>query len=592
MDNNSIAKILYEIGEYLEMQEVPFKPRAYEKVAQVIESLEEPVSAIYKKGGIKAVEEIPGVGLSIAEKIEELLKTGKLKYYDQLKKKTPVNLSELIKIEGLGPKGIKKLYQKLGIKDMADLEKAAKAGKISKMAGFGPKSEENILKGIGFAQSFGGRFLLGAIMPEVRKIEARLKGLKDVNRVEIAGSIRRRRETIGDADFLVISDKPKEIMDYFVSMPEVLKVLAHGDTKSSVKLRNGMDADLRVLPEESYGAALNYFTGSKTHNVALRQIAIKKGLTLSEYGLFKGTAEKRGKLVAGKSEEEIYKALGMDYIEPEMREMTGEIEAALRPPPRRGKQAQGKPNGLPKLIEYGAIKGDLQIQTNWTDGGNSIEEMAGAAIKAGLEYIAITDHTKRLAMTNGLDEKRILKQMAEIDVLNEKLKSKKEKFRILKGTECDILKDGSMDLPDSILSKLDVVGASVHSLFNLPKAEQTARIIRAMRNPHVDILFHPTGRILQRREPYEVDMDEIIKVAKETGTILEINASERSDLKDEYIKKCVEAGVKMAIDSDSHTANYFSVLEYGIAQARRGWVEKKDIINAWPLEKMLSFLKK
>ncbi|TSC89754.1 MAG: DNA polymerase (family X) [Parcubacteria group bacterium Gr01-1014_3] len=585
MDNNSIAKILYEVGEYLEMQEVPFKPRAYEKVAQVIESLEEPVLEIYKKGGLKAVEEIQGVGLSIAEKIEELLKTGKLKYYDQLKKKTPVNLSELSKIEGLGPKGIKKLYQKLGIKDMADLEKAAKAGKIGKLAGFGPKSEENILKGIGFAKSFGGRFLIGSVMPGIRQIQNRLRGLNNVKRVEVAGSTRRRKETIGDADFLVISDKPKEIMDYFVAMPEVLKVLAHGDTKSSVKLRNGMNADLRVLPEESYGAALNYFTGSKTHNVALRQIAIKKGLTLSEYGLFKGTAEKRGKLIAGKTEEEIYEALGMDYIEPEMREMTGEIEASLR-------QAQGKPNGLPKLIKYGEIKGDLQIQTNWTDGENSIEEMAEAAIKDGLEYIAITDHTKRLAMTNGLDEKRILKQMAEIDALNLKLKTKNLKLRILKGSECDILKDGSMDLPDSILSKLDVVGASVHSLFNLPQKEQTARIVRAMRNPNVDILFHPTGRILQRREPYAVDMDEIIKVAKETGTILEINASERADLKDEYIKKCVEAGVKMAIDSDSHTANHFSSIEYGIAQARRGWAEKKDIINAWPVEKMLSFLKK
>ncbi len=499
--NSEIARILYEIGEYLEMQGVAFKPRAYEKVAQTLESLEEPVAEIYKKGGLKAVENIPGVGISIAEKIEEILKTGELKYYEQLKKKTPVDLSALTRVEGLGPKKIKVLYQKLGIRNLADLEKAAKAGKIGKLEGFGPKSEQNILGGLEFAKDAGGRFLLGSVFWDIKAIEDQLAGLPGVKKALVAGSIRRRRETVGDADMLVVSDKPRPIMDYFVSMPQVARVYAHGDTKSAIKLKNGMDVDLRVVPVESYGSALNYFTGSKDHNVKLRQIAIKKGLKLSEYGLFKGA-----KQIAGRTEEEVYKALGMDYIEPEMREMRGEIEAAQK-------------HSLPKLIGYGDLKGDLQVQTNWTDGQKSIEEMALAAAKTGLEYIVITDHTKRLAMTGGLDERRIVQQMKEIDAVNRKLKVKSLKLKVLKGTECDILWDGSLDLPDEILKQLDVVGVSVHSLFDLSQKEQTARIKKAISNPHADILFHPTGRLIKKREPYDVDMEEIISVAKKTGTI-------------------------------------------------------------------------
>jgi DNA polymerase (family 10) len=343
MSNQEIAKILREIGEYLEMQSVPFKPRAYEKVADILEVLEEPVSEIYKKGGFKAVENIPGVGISIAEKIEELIKTGKLKYYEQLKKKTPINLSELSAVEGLGPKKIKILYQKLGIKDVKDLEEAAMSGKIAKLEGFGKKSEENILKGIGFVRSSGGRFLLGEALPMMRSVVEKLRKVKGVERAEIAGSIRRYKETIGDGDILVISDNPKPVMDFFVAMPEVAHILAHGETKSSVKLKNGMDVDMRVVPKESYGAALAYFTGSKDHNVYLRQMAIKKGYKLSEYGLFqknKKTRKQENKKIikdedgeweqiAGKTEEEIYEKLGLQYIPPEMREMTGEVPLAL-----------------------------------------------------------------------------------------------------------------------------------------------------------------------------------------------------------------------------------------------------------------------
>ena len=578
--NQEIARVLAEIGEYLDMQGVAFKPRAYQKAAETIAALEQEVSEIYRRGGVKALQEIPGVGKSIAEHIGELLKTGHLKYYDELKRKTPVDLSTLTQVEGLGPKKIRKLYQELGIRNLADLEKAAKTHKIAKLENFGPKSEENILKGIEFVKKSGGRHILGFAMPDIRIIEERLRQLKEVERLDIVGSFRRRKETIGDIDILIISKKSEPVMDFFVNMPEVARVYAHGETKSMVHLKNGLDADLRVVPPISYGAALNYFTGSKDHNIALRELAIKKGWKLNEYGLFRGGRNKRKEeRIAGRTEEEIYKKLGMDYIEPELREMTGEIEAA-------------RAHKLPELIPYGSLKGDLQTQTNWSDGANTIEEMAEAARKFGLEYIVITDHSKRLAMTHGLDGRRLVQQMKAIDKINQGLKIKDQRFKILKGTECDILKDGSMDLPDEVLKQLDVVGASIHSHFNLPIKEQTERVKKAMRNPYVDIIFHPTARVIQKREPVALDMEEIVRVAKETGTILEIDSyPDRLDLKDEYIRKCVEAGVKMSIDSDAHSIQHFGVLEFGIAQARRGWAKRGDIINSWPVGKMLNFLK-
>ena len=583
VSNRAIAELLREIGEYLAMQDVPFKPRAYERAADAIDGIEDEVSEIYKTGGIKALEEIPGIGASIGGKIEEFLKTGRIAYYEGLKKKAPVDLSELAKVEGLGPKSIKHLYEKLGVKNLADLEHAARAGKIAKLEGFGKKSEENFLKGISFAKSSGGRFILGFVMPEIRAIEEHLRKLNGVIKIVVAGSVRRRKETVGDADILIISKNAPPIMDSFVGMPEVAAVIAHGETKSSVKLASGINVDLRVVPAESYGAALNYFTGSKEHNVALRAQAMQKGWKLNEYGLFavdrralkRGQTE-TGRRIVGRTEEELYEKFGMDYIEPELRENTGELEAAQK-------------HTLPKLIGYGDLEGDLQVQTDWTDGADSIETMAKTAAAYGLKYIAITDHTKRLAMTHGLDEKRILKQMAEIDRLNKKFAGT---IKILKGSECDILSDGSLDLPDAILAKLDVVGVAVHSLFNLSRKDQTLRIRRAMENKNADILFHPTGRIINRRAAYDVDIDELISVAKRTGTIMEIDAfPDRLDLKDEYIRKCVFGGIKLAIDSDAHSTAHFSFLEYGTAQARRGWAEKKDIINAWPLQKMLKCLK-
>jgi len=355
-------------------------------------------------------------------------------------------------------------------------------------------------------------------------------------------------------------------------MPGVSRVYAKGETKSSINLENGLDVDLRVIPENSYGAALAYFTGSKEHNIALREIAIKKGYKLNEYGLF----DKKNKQIAGKTEEEIYHSLGLDFIEPEMRENRGEIKLAAE-------------HNLPKIIGYNDLMGDLQIQTNWTDGENSIEEIVEAAIKKGLKYIVITDHSKRLAMAHGLDEKRLLQQGREIDKIQKKFGNK---IKILKGIECDILKDGSMDLSDEVLSKLDVVGGAIHSYFNLSKEEQTERLKKAMRNKNVDIIFHPTGRVINKREAYKLDLEDIFRTAKETGTILEIDAfPDRLDLKDEYVKKALEFGVKFSIDSDAHSIKHFDYLRYGIANARRGWAGKNNIINAWPLEKMLSFLK-
>ncbi len=574
MRNSEIAQIFEEIAIYLSMEEESFRSRAYREASDSIAGLGEDLSDIYRRSGIEGLKNVPGVGVSIAEKIEELLKTEKLEYYDELKKKTPVELKELLRVEGLGPKNIKRLYIDLKIKNLKDLERAVKLHKIRELEGFGEKSEENILKGIEFLIKAGDRIPLGIALPIAERIKNTLKNLGGVEMIDVAGSIRRRKETIGDVDILIVSNKPAPIMDCFVNLPDVARIYGKGATKSSVRLKDGIDADLRIVRRESYGAALCYFTGSKEHNVSLRSIAIKKGLKLNEYGLYSGN-----KMVAGKTEEEIYKKLGLKYISPEMRENLGEINLA-------------KEKKLPKLINYGEIVGDLQVQTTWTDGENSIEECVAAAKKFGLKYIVITDHTKNLAMTHGLDEKRIVEQMKEIDKLNKKLKSKGDKFTVLKGTECDILKDGRLDLPDNILSKLDVVGVSVHSYFNLPKKIQTERVKKAMANKNADILFHPTGRLIMKREAIDIDIEEIIEHAQKTKTVLEINgAPERLDFKDEYIRKCIASGVKMAINSDAHSIYQFGNIEYGVSQARRGWATKEDIINAWPLTKMIKMLK-
>jgi DNA polymerase (family 10) len=585
MKNQEIAQILYEIADFLEMEGMPFKPYAYQKAAITLETLEEDLEKIYKEGGREALLKIPGVGESIAEKIEEYLKTGKIKYYEVLKKKMPVNMEELMRVEGLGPKRIKVLYQKLEIRNLKDLEKAAESHKISPLFGFGEKTEKNILEGIEFLKRSKGRFLLGEILPRVKEVCQKLKSLKAVERVDPAGSVRRMKETIGDVDFLVISKNPQKVMDFFVSLPGIIKIWGKGTTKASVRMKEGFDMDIRVVPARSYGSAFQYFTGSKEHNIATRKIAIDRGLKLSEYGLFRGP-----KMIAGKTEEEIYKTLGMDWMPPEIRENQGEIEAALR-------QAQGKLPGLPKLIDYKDIRGDLHCHSSWDGGANGIEELAEAAKKMGYEYLGISDHTKFLRIEHGLDEKKIAQQRKEIDKLNEKLAPYRTKgsgagFKILQGCETNILNDGSIDIKDETLKELDYVIAGIHSNFKMPKEKMTERIITAMKNPNIDIISHPTGRILKRRDEYQIDFNKILRAAKETKTILEINSyPERLDLNDQNIRRAKEVGVKMIINTDSHHKDQLRFMEFGIAQARRGWAEKNDIINTRSLEELLKLFK-
>ncbi|HOK35160.1 MAG TPA: DNA polymerase/3'-5' exonuclease PolX [Candidatus Pacearchaeota archaeon] len=586
MLNQELAKMFSEISLYLEMDNVPFKPQAYEKAAVALESLNEDVKDIYQKGGREAIENIPGVGKSIADKIIEYIETGKIKYYEDYKKKMPVNIEELISVEGVGPKTVKVLWEKLKIKNLEDLEKAARDHKIRELFGFDEKSEQNILQGIEFLKRDKGRFLLGEILPRAKEIENLLKSLKEVEQISVAGSVRRRRETIGDLDFLVTVKNSKEaknsaekIMDFFVSMPGVIKIWGKGATRSSVRFKEGIDCDLRVVAKKSYGSALQYFTGSKEHNIVTRTLAIKKGLKLNEYGVFKGR-----KMIAGWSEEGVYRVIGLPWIEPELRENRGEIEAALR-------QAQGKQPGLPKIIGYRDIKGDLHCHSKWDGGANSIEEMAEEAIKMGYEYIGISDHTKFLRIEHGLDEQKLTEERKEIDELNFRLQNLN--FKILQGCEANILPDGSIDIKDEALAKLDYVIAGVHSAFKMPKEKMTERIIKAMKNPNIDIISHPTGRILKKRDEYEIDFDKLLKVAKETGTILEINSwPERLDLNDINIKKAKETGVKMIIDTDSHQKDQMRFIELGISQARRGWATIEDIVNVHSLEKFLGSLKR
>lgn len=552
-----------------------FKPRAYEKAALYIGSLNDDLGIIYKKGGIKALMQLPGIGKSIAEKLIELIQTDELTYYEQLKRQIPVDLTTLSSIEGMGPKKVKVLYEKLGITNIEELEKAIRERKVRALQGFGETSEQKILKGIEFhKKSHGGRFILGFVLNTFEDILQRLKSLDTVKNAQLAGSARRMKESIGDADFLASSDKSEKVMDFFTSMPEVAYIHTKGRTKSTVRLKSGINCDLRIVPEESFGATLQYFTGSKQHNVVLRTIALRKGYKLNEYGLY----DKRNHQIAGRTEESIYSRLGLPFITPELREDNGEIEAA-----RKGR--------LPKLIGYDDLKGDLQIHTSWTDGNNTIAEMAQAASKAGLEYIAITDHSRTLEIAHGLNERKLKEQQKEIKKVNHTVKQNGG-IRILTGVEVNILKDGSLDLENNILKEFDIVGAAVHSNFFLSKEEQTNRLVSTMYNPNVDILFHPTCRVIQKRQPLEIDFDKILDVSEETNTILEVDSSpERLDLQDEYLRRAIENGCKIIIDSDAHDKSHFHFLKFGISQARRGWAENKDVLNTLPLEKFLKSLK-
>ena len=477
-------------------------------------------------------------------------------------------------------------------------------GKIRSVPGFSYKKEESILKKIQSLKKDIGRYLLGEVYPLVKQIEVRLSNIKGVKNAIAVGSFRRMKETLGDIDYLVVSDTPEIIMDYFASMPEVDQVVGKGPSKTFVKLNNGMDADLLVVPEESFGSALQYFTGSKEHDVALRKIAISKGLRLNEWGVYD---DNNNRLIASSKEEEVYDILGLEWIPPEMRENKGETDLAKKERPKDGQIK------LPDLVDYNSLKGDLQVHSSDTDGMMSIKDIALAAKeKFGLEYIVITDHTKNLALAHGLDEDRLLDQANKISELNDKLKNdfeynnEKERntgidscisnisnnFRILSGAEVNIMKDGSLDIPSNILDKLDVVGAAIHSNFSQPVEVQTNRLINASQNPSVDIIFHPTGRIINKRDGYPVNMERLINVAKDTGTILEVDAHyNRLDLKDDHIQMAVQNGVKLAIDSDAHHYIHFAFLTFGIGQARRGWAKQSDVVNTLSADKMMNSLK-
>ena len=571
MKNLELSQIFSQMSEFLEMKEDGFRARAYSRVARVLDSLERDIGDIYREGGAKALKEIPSVGRGIAEKMEEYLKTGKIKEYQKLKKESPVDVEALTKVEGIGPKKIKTLYQKLGVRNLKDLEKVARVGEIAALEGFGAKSEKNILQAIAFAKTSKGRFLLGAILPVVREVVGGLEKLPEVGQISAAGSVRRMKETVGDVDLLATSSQPDKVMEHFVSLPGIVKVWAKGPTKSSVRFKGGFDCDLRVVKRVSFGAALQYFTGNKEHNILLRRLAIKKGLKLNEYGVYKKKTR-----IAGRTEKEVYQAISLPYIEPELRTNTGEIGAGLK-------------NELPKIIGYDNIKGETQCHTDWSDGTETIEAMAKAAKKMDYQYIVITDHAGFLKIANGLDEKRLLRQMREIDKIGKEISG----IKILKGCEVDIKMDGGLAIKDEVLAKLDVVVAGVHSGFKMSKTDMTKRLLRAIENPNVDIIAHPTGRIIQKREGYFFDFGKIFQAAKRNKTALEINAYfNRLDLRDIDIRQVIAAGAKLTIGTDAHNPQGLKMMELGIAQARRGWATPKDILNAGTVKDFLNFFEK
>jgi len=570
MTNLEVAAILSEVADLLEIQGVRFKPQAYRRAAQAIETLPEDIADVARE---ERLDEIPGVGKGIAGKVREIVETGSLAYLASLRRELPVGVQELTRIEGIGPKKAAVLSRELGIRSVDDLEAAAKAGRIRDLPGFGEKTEQNILAGIAMSRTAKKRHLLGYILPVAREIEERLAGLASVRQVSLAGSIRRMKETIGDLDILATSTRPEEVMEVFSTLPGVTRVLARGTTKTSVVLATGVQVDLRVVEEGQFGAALQYFTGSKEHNIALRRLAIARNWRLNEYGLVDLASNR---MVAGEDEAGIYRALGLAWIEPELREDRGEIEAA-------------RAGTLPDLVGYGSIRGDLHVHTRWSEGAHSVGEMAEAAAALGYEYIAVCDHAETLHIARGLSPERLADQVREIERINREGGSS---VTVLSGTECNIGMDGRIDLPDSVLADLDVVVASVHSGFRQPEREMTERVVTAMHNDHVDIIGHPTGRILLAREPYRIDLAAVFEAAAALGVLLEINAFPgRLDLSDVNARSAREAGVRFSLGSDAHSRENLRYMELGVATARRGWLTADDIANTRPLAGLRRFLR-
>jgi DNA polymerase (family X) len=570
MKNQEIVKIFNDIADLLEIKgENPFRIRAYRRAALNVESISTDIALTPKDELMK----IPGIGQDLAGKILEYIQTGKMQAYEDLTKEVPEGLSGLLSVPSLGPKTAKLLFEKLQVKDLDDLARLARGHKLIGLPGIKEKTEENIIKGIEMLKRGIERQPLGKVLPLAKDIVGYLETHAPVNQIKIAGSIRRWKDTIKDIDVLATSRDPKAVMNAFVHLPHVKDVLMHGPTKSSIIIHEGLQVDLRVVEEESFGAALAYFTGSKAHNIRLREMAVKAGLKINEYGIFKGKNDKK---LGGKKEEDVYRLLDLPFIAPELREDLGEIEAAI----------EGR---LPHLIDSSDIRGDLHVHTKRSDGSHDFDELIREAKKRGYEYIAITDHSKGLGIARGLSEERLLEEKAEIAALNKKLKG----FRLLAGVEVDIRSDGLMDFTDEILKQLDIVVASIHSGFRQNREQITRRLIAAMRNPFVSVIAHPTGRLIGERDPYDVDMHEVLKVAKETGTAMEINAYPlRLDLNDTYAKMAKEMGIQLVISTDTHITNQFDYMEYGVAIARRGWLEKKDVLNAMDYPALLKVLKK
>lgn len=566
--NADIAAAFGEIADLLEIGgENPFRIRAYRNASRLVGDARREFREAVAAG--EDLTQLDGIGADLARKIAEFVTTGRLAALDELKAKFPPGLTDLLRVQGVGPKRVKTLWKELGVDSLPALAAAAQAGRIRTLAGFGEKMEQNILQALATHAADDRRFRRASVVNQVEALARHLQAVPGVRQLAQAGSFRRGRETVGDLDLLVEAGQAEPVMAAFVAFDEVRQVLAQGETKSSVILRNGLQVDLRVVPAASFGAALQYFTGSKAHNVALRGLAIRQGLKLNEYGLFRGEES-----VAGAAEADIYRALGLAWVPPELREDRGEVEAAAA-------------GSLPALVEERDLRGDLHNHSTWSDGAASIREMAAAARARGYAYLAITDHSKRLTVANGLDERRLLEQLDEVDAVNAELRD----LVLLKGIEVDILEDGQLDLSDEVLARLDVVVASVHSKFNLSREQQTERILRALDHPHVAILGHPTGRLLLERPGYELDMERIITHARQRGCFLELNAHpERLDLNDVHARMARDAGVLISINSDAHSPRDLALAAHGIVQARRAWLGPADVLNTRPLPELRRLL--
>ncbi|SCZ55584.1 DNA polymerase/3'-5' exonuclease PolX [Thiohalomonas denitrificans] len=568
-ENREIAHTFDTLADLLEIEGAnPFRVRAYRNAARVVDSISQNVAMMVREG--RDLSQYPGIGKDLAGKIRTVSETGTLPLLEEVEKRVPRALSELTQIEGLGPRRVKALHESLQVNSLEDLEKAVDQGRVRELPGFGARTEELVRNGLKRLRGTQGRTLIADAEETAVHLERFLSGLQGVKQVTVAGSYRRRRETVGDLDVLVTCRPGVPVGKWFTSFESVETILSQGETRSSVRLRSGLQVDLRVVPEISYGAALHYFTGSKAHNIAIRKLGMARGLRINEYGVFSGDQR-----IAGRTEAEVFAAVDLPFIEPELREDRGEVDAA-----RNGR--------LPELIRIEDIRGDLHAHTNATDGRSGLESMVDAARERGYEYLAITDHSQAVTVAKGLDVERLRKQLQAIDRLQEQY----DDIRILKGSEVDILEDGRLDLPDEILRELDITVCSVHSRFNLPEAQQTERILRAMDNPHFRILGHPSGRLLNKRDPYPMDLERIITGAVERGRFLEVNAQpDRLDLTDTACQLAKEKGAKLAISTDAHSDSGLAGIRFGIGQARRGWLEKQDVINTRPLPELLKLLR-